>query len=204
MATTKRGRPPSHDREAALAQALNLFWEQGYEATSIADLTTATGMAPPSLYAAFGSKRELFDHVVELYAREYRNFMAEALAEEPTLRQGIERLLLEAATAYTLRDHPHGCLVISAAINCSTPEVSQSLRHMRATGVRRLERVIAAAIERGELAPEADAHTLAVFVGVLMQGMAQQARDGAARKELAALSSLALAGWPWRKSTGDP
>ncbi|MFT3863380.1 MAG: TetR/AcrR family transcriptional regulator [Solirubrobacterales bacterium] len=198
MSTTKRGRPPSHDREEALARALDLFWEQGYEATSIADLTAATGMAPPSLYAAFGSKGGLFEEVVELYAREHRAFMARALAEEPTLRAGIERMLREAAAAYTLPDHPRGCLVISAAVNCDSPEVRESLRRMRATGVRRLQRVIAAAIEAGELGPEADARTLALSVGVLMQGMAQQARDGATRKDLEAVATLAIVGWPWR------
>lgn len=199
----KRGRPPTHDRDAALARALALFWEQGYEATSITDLTAATGMAPPSLYAAFGSKRELFDEVVELYTREYRGFMARALAEEPTLRAGIERMLREAAAAYTLPDRPRGCLVISAATNCASAEVTESLRRLRVDGLQRLEGLIAAAVESGELAPEADPHTLALTVGVLMQGMAQQARDGADRESLIALASLTVAGWPWRAGEAD-
>src|SRR5271163_3660978 len=113
MATTRRGRPPSYSRSAALDQALELFWERGYEATSIADLTAAMGIGAPSLYAAFRSKRELFDEVVALYAETYRGFMARALAEEPNLKAGIERLLREAAGAYTLPGHPHGCLVIN-------------------------------------------------------------------------------------------
>ncbi|GAB3653668.1 TetR/AcrR family transcriptional regulator [Actinocorallia lasiicapitis] len=175
-----------------------LFWERGYEATSIAELTTAMGMGAPSLYAAFGSKRQLFDEVVRSYGRTYHAFMAKALTEEPTLRQGMERLLREAAGEYTRPDRPPGCLVISAAVNCSSPEVEQALRALRTADVEALERLIAAAIDAGELLPGADAHALALFTSVVLQGMAQQARDGATRPELEAVAALALTPWPWR------
>lgn len=66
---TPRGRPRSFDRDAVLQQAMRMFWERGYESTSLADLTSATGLKPPSLYAAFGSKEGLFREAVELYTR---------------------------------------------------------------------------------------------------------------------------------------
>ncbi len=197
MTTTRRGRPPSFSRSAALEQALALFWERGYEATSIADLTAAMGIGAPSLYAAFSSKRELFNEVVALYAQTYRAFMARALAEEPTLEAGIERMLREAAAAYTLPGHPRGCLVIDAATNCSSPEVRRTLRELRNASLERLERRIEVAIEGGELASDADARTLALSTSVLMQGMAHQARDGVERSELEAVAGLAIRAWPW-------
>jgi TetR/AcrR family transcriptional regulator, copper-responsive repressor len=198
MATAQRGRPREFDRSAALDRALTLFWERGYEATSIADLTMAMGVGPPSLYAAFGSKRELFEEVLTRYAKEHRAFMATSLLEEPTLRAGLERMLREAATAYTLPDRPRGCLVISAATNCSSPEVQERLRDLRNSSVDQFERLIRAAIAAGELRDGAEPRVLALATSVLMQGMAQQARDGATREELEATAMLTVAAWPWR------
>jgi TetR/AcrR family transcriptional regulator, copper-responsive repressor len=197
MEATRRGRPREYDRATALERAVLLFWERGYEATSIADLTAAMGIGPPSLYAGFGSKRRLFDEALAAYARDYRGFMARALTEEPTLRRGIARLLREAAGAYTLRGRPRGCLIISAAINCSSGDVQKALRTVRNEGVDQLERVIARSIQAGDLTAGADARALALFASVVMQGMALQARDGASRSELERVADLALSAWPW-------
>lgn len=195
--TRRRGRPAEFDRDTALQQALRLFWERGYEATSIADLTCALGIAAPSLYAAFGNKRELFGHVVTLYDGRYRGFMARALAEEPSLRAGMERMLREAAAAYTRPNMPPGCLIIDAAVNCSSVEVQQLLREIRNRSRDYLEKLIHGAIEAGEVAGGADARALAVYTGAVMQGMAQQARDGASRQELQAAAAVAIRAWPW-------
>ncbi|WP_445056187.1 TetR/AcrR family transcriptional regulator, partial [Streptomyces griseus] len=108
MATKQRGRPRSFDREDALRKATLTFWEQGYEATSIADLTRVMGIAAPSLYAAFGDKRTLFAEVVETYADLFGGFGDRAMAEEPTARRGFARMLREAAAEYTADGRPHG------------------------------------------------------------------------------------------------
>lgn len=195
---TPRGRPREFDRAAALDKALVLFWKRGYEATSMAALTAATGVGAPSLYAAFGSKRELFDEVVQEYGRTHHAFMARALLEEPTFKAGLHRMLREAAEAYTRPGLPRGCLVISAAVNCSTPEVQQALSAQRTGDLDALERLIQAAVDNGELKPGTDARTLAVFISVTLQGMAAQARDGTERSELEAVATLALEVMPWR------
>lgn len=106
MVTGQRGRPRSFDRDAALDKAMLAFWENGYEATSIADLTRALGIGAPSLYAAFGDKRKLFDEVVVVYGGRYADFAGVALAEEPTARAAIGRILREAAEIYTDPAHP--------------------------------------------------------------------------------------------------
>jgi AcrR family transcriptional regulator len=196
-ASKPRGRPRSFDRETALEKALLAFWEHGYEATSVSGLTRVMDIGAPSLYAAFGDKRSLFEEVVREYGRKgYGSFMDRALAEEPTARAAVERMLREAAAVYTEPGHPHGCLIIHAAVNCSTPEVEESLRERRRTNIAAFESRIEADVAAGELPPDIDAAALARHTGAMIQGMSQQARDGASREELEALAEIAMAIWP--------
>jgi AcrR family transcriptional regulator len=195
-ATRPRGRPRSFDRQTALEKALLAFWENGYEATSVADLTRVMGIGAPSLYAAFGDKRSLFEEAVSVYDGRYGSFVDRALAEEPTARAAVERILREAAAIYTAPGRPHGCLVIHAAANCTTPEIEKSLRERRNANIDVLESRIRAGAAAGELPAGTDARALARYVGAVIQGMSQQARDGATREELEALAEVALANWP--------
>jgi AcrR family transcriptional regulator len=191
-----RGRPRSFDRETALEKAILAFWEHGYEATSVSDLTRVMGIGAPSLYAAFGDKRSLFDEVVREYGTKYGSFGARALAEEPTARAAVERTLREAAVEYTAPGHPHGCLVIHAATNCTSPEVEESLRERRNANIAAIESRIKADVAAGELPADTDAAALARHTGAMVQGMSQQARDGATKEELEALAELAMVLWP--------
>ncbi|MFE0416730.1 TetR/AcrR family transcriptional regulator [Streptomyces tendae] len=195
-AARTRGRPRSFDRATALEAALLAFWEHGYEATSVSDLTRVMDIGAPSLYAAFGDKRSLFEEVVQEYGARYGSFGDRALAEEPTARAGVERMLREAAAEYTAPGRPHGCLVIHAAANCSTAEVEESLRERRNANIAAIEGRIAADVDGGVLPPDTDAAALARYTGAMIQGMSQQARDGATRAELEALAEIALAVWP--------
>ncbi|NGO11723.1 TetR/AcrR family transcriptional regulator [Streptomyces sp. HC44] len=191
-----RGRPRSFDRETALEKAILAFWERGYEATSVSDLTKVMGIGAPSLYAAFGDKRSLFGEVVREYGARYGSFGDRALVEEPTARAAVERMLREAAAEYTEPGRPRGCLVIHAATNCTTPEVEESLRERRNANIAAIESRIRAGIAAGELPADVDAAALARHVGAMIQGMSQQARDGATKEELEALAGLALTIWP--------
>ncbi|MFD7063841.1 TetR/AcrR family transcriptional regulator, partial [Streptomyces sp. NPDC059906] len=195
-AARTRGRPRSFDRATALEAALLAFWEHGYEATSVSDLTRVMDIGAPSLYAAFGDKRSLFEEVVQEYGVRYGSFGERALAEEPSARAGIERMLREAAAEYTAPGRPHGCLVIHAAANCSTAEVEESLRERRNANIAAIESRIGADVAEGVLPPDTDAAALARYTGAMIQGMSQQARDGASRAELEALAEIALAVWP--------
>ncbi|MET7477782.1 TetR/AcrR family transcriptional regulator [Streptomyces sp. NPDC005648] len=195
-ASKPRGRPRSFDRETALEKAVMAFWEHGYEATSVSDLTRVMGIGAPSLYAAFGDKRALFDEVVTAYGARYGSFADRALAEEPTARAAVRRALFEAAAEYTAPGRPHGCLVIHAATNCTSPEVEESLRVRRNAGIAAFESRIRAGVAAGELPAGTDARALARHAGAVVQGMSQQARDGASREELEALAEIAMSIWP--------
>ncbi|MFF7294901.1 TetR family transcriptional regulator [Streptomyces sp. NPDC008265] len=196
MVTGQRGRPRSFDRDAALDKAMTAFWERGYEATSIADLTASIGIGAPSLYAAFGDKRKLFDEVVVVYGSRYGDFAAVALAEEPTARAAVERVLREAAEVYTDPAHPRGCMVLSAAVNTTSDEVTEALRERRAANLALFESRIRADVAAGVLPPDTDAPALARYAGAVLQGMSQQSRDGATREELLAVAERALLAWP--------
>ncbi|MFD5318946.1 TetR/AcrR family transcriptional regulator [Streptomyces sp. NPDC127098] len=198
MSGRQRGRPRSFDRETALEKAMRAFWEHGYEGTSVADLTRAMGIGAPSLYAAFGDKKTLFEEATESYVRQYGGFVDRALAEEPTARAAIGRALREAAVEYTVPGRPHGCLVISAVATYSesAEEVAEGLREMRRHNVGAFERRIRQDVDAGLLAQDTDAAALARFAGTVMQGMSQQSRDGASREELLAVVEAAMRCWP--------
>jgi AcrR family transcriptional regulator len=179
-------RPRSFDRDAALEQALLAFWECGYEQTSIADLTRAMGNAAPSLYAAFGDKRALFDEVVGLYGSDPRANVIDALRTEPDARAAVESVLLTAAEKYSADDHPRGCLIITEPM----------LGAQRAETDILLRERIGAAAEAGELAPETDVSALAAYFSAVIAGMSARARDGASRADLTAVALTAMRVWP--------
>jgi AcrR family transcriptional regulator len=193
-----RGRPLSFDRDKALENAMHVFWERGYEAASIAELTAAMGITPPSLYTAFGDKERLFLEAIERYASGPGSGAPRALAEEPTARAAIERLLNEAAEELTRTCHPAGCMVVTAATNCSlsSAHVQAALAKRREASEAGIRARIKQGIRDGELPPDTDAATLANFYTTVFQGMSIQARDGATRANLLAIARTAMRAWP--------
>lgn len=196
--TTTRGRPPGFDRDTVLGEAMLAFWRHGYEGVSIADLTAATGLQASSLYAAFGSKRELFELAVDRYAEEYGAYIVRALDEQPTAYEAVRLMLREAARNQTLPGLPHGCLIIQGATNAPprSADVVASLARRRRMSVTLIQQRISADIDAGRLPPETDARHLAEYVVAVQQGMAQQARDGADRATLEAIAETAMLSWP--------
>src|SRR6478752_7045260 len=114
VATKPTGRPREFDPDEALERALELFWRQGYEGTSLGELTAAMGINRPSLYAAFGNKESLFRKALDRYTDEHMAFIRTAL-EEPTARGAIEALLRGYVASVTNPRTPPGCLTVNGA-----------------------------------------------------------------------------------------
>ncbi|MFI6580941.1 TetR/AcrR family transcriptional regulator [Embleya sp. NPDC050493] len=192
------GRPRGFDREAALDRAVLEFWQHGYEATSVASLTAAMGIKPPSLYAAFGDKRKLFSEAVRRYGVTYGAVAGDVIAAAPDARQAMERVLHALAEAYTEPGHPPGCMVITAAVNCTSAaeEVKAELRAIREASKAVMRARIAADTAAGRLPADTDADGLATYYAAVVQGMSTQAVDGVDRATLERVAALAMRCWP--------
>lgn len=196
MASTTRGRPRSFDRHAVLDKAIRLFWRNGYEATSVRDLTEELGIGAPSLYNAFGDKRRLFAEAIQVYDREYGGFIEAALTEEPTAKQAAARIFAEAPVRYTRRGLPAGCLIVTGDIGTADKEVMAAVRRIRQAKFAAFTDKIRADIAAGELPADTDAEALARYTMSMLSGIAQAARDGVPRAELERVAKIALAAWP--------
>ena len=174
---------------------MRLFWARGYESTSLAELTEALGIAPASLYAAFGSKEGLFYEAVARYGEKYTGFDTAMVAAAPSARALIEAMLQGAAAAFTTDGLPRGCMVISAATNCGpeSADVERALRDQRRANETHLANRLERAVAEGELTAGTDPGALAKFIATVIQGMSIQARDGADRHALLAVVGSALA-----------
>jgi AcrR family transcriptional regulator len=186
----KTGRPLSFDRDAALRAAMLLFWRHGYESTSLADLTHAMGITPPSLYAAYGDKKRLFLAAVDVYANGPQN-AHQIIRQAGSARDAAQGMLMAAAVGYTGADTPPGCLLATGAISCSVSarDVQQALAAIRLGITQALaQRMAAEGVVR--------AHTRAAHVMAVIQGLSTLARDGGTRDELLAVVDMTMAAWP--------
>lgn len=197
IAARPRGRPRSFDRAAALDCAMQLFWKHGYEGTSIHELTTAMGITPPSLYAAFGDKERLFLEAVNQYRSGPGN-ATRAFAEARSSRDAIEGVLMGSAAELTCPSHPPGCMVVLAAMNCSeaSSHLDAALADVRAEAESFFRSAIQRGVDGGEILPDTDVATLAKFYMTVLQGMTIQARDGATREALLDVAKTAMLAWP--------
>lgn len=189
-----RGRPRSFDTEATLARATLTFWERGYAATSMDDLSAATGLNRPSLYGAFGDKHALYLQALKLYTEQSGAAIAAALAGR-SVRDGLLRVYELALQLYYPSDAAaRGCLLIgTAATEAPRDEairqmLGDALRGFTAAFETRLRR----AVDEGELPAGTDAAMRAHLASAVLHSMALRARAGDAREALAALAQAGV------------
>src|SRR5712664_1686226 len=191
----RRGRPRAYQPEIALGKALDLFRKDGFAATSLDDLSAATGMNRPSLYGAFGDKRELYIKSYARYRADARAAMLDIFSDELPIRRRLERIFAVALDIYLSGDAgPRGCFTVMTAASeaVSDPEI----RAMVLEGLHELDKAFTAcfrlAKEKGELPASADATVLAQLASATIHTIAIRARARVARKELEAIVKGAI------------
>jgi len=192
----RRGRPREYDPERALAEAMNVFWRNGYAATSLDDLSAATGLNRPSLYAGFGDKRELYLETLRRYREESRAAAQKLLAEPMPLREFLRRFYEVALDFYfDAEERGRGCYSILSAATQAL--VDPDVREFAAESIRATDALLARQIKRardqGEFFPSADPETLAQLATATLHTLAVRSRAGATRERLTTLADGAIA-----------
>ncbi|WP_156840992.1 TetR/AcrR family transcriptional regulator [Novosphingobium aquimarinum] len=192
-----RGRPREFDPDEALASALRVFWQKGYDGASMAELTEAMGITKPSLYACFGNKEALFRKALDLYERDKLCYVRSAL-EEPTARLVAERMLNGALATHCGDSDPQGCLGVISTMPCGIE--AETIRADVIARRRSSEQAMIArfkqARDEGDLPDHVDPEGLANYLTTVLQGLSVKATSGTDRESLKRIVQTALACWP--------
>jgi AcrR family transcriptional regulator len=191
------GCPREFDLNGALDRAIEVFWRNGYEGSSIADLTEAMGINPPSLYAAFGNKEGLFRQALDRYVEQRAGYWETALAA-PTARGMVEGLLRGCADFLSQKCNPPGCLFVRSAASCSeaTGDIRRALTARRAQAEARVRQRLEQARLDGELPAQLNPADYTRYVLALLEGMCMRATAGAGGEELHKVADMGLQIWP--------
>src|SRR5712675_3318373 len=195
VAAKRRGRPRAYQPEVALGKALDLFRKGGFAATSLDDLSAATGMNRPSLYGASGDKRELYIKSYQRYRADARAAMLDIFRNELPIRQRLQRIYAVALEIYLSGESgPRGCFTVMTA--ASEAVADPDIRAMVLEGLTELDKAFAAcfrlAKEKGELPDSADPVVLAQLASATIHTIAIRARARVPRKELEAIVQGAI------------
>jgi AcrR family transcriptional regulator len=191
----RRGRPRAYDPDAALARAVDAFWDAGFAATSLDDLTAATGMNRPSLYGAFGDKQALYRKALELYQAHTREALAKALGGGDPLRTALRNVYDTAISIYLSGDNgARGCFIIGTAVAQAVTDADT--RVALADTLHEIDDALASRIARahrsGELSADADPAKLAKLACAALYSLAIHARAGEGRSALEAIADAAV------------
>jgi AcrR family transcriptional regulator len=191
--TPKMGRPREFSEKAALDAAMRVFWEKGYEGTSLDDLTQAMGINRSSLYSTFGDKESLFRRVISLYGEQQLTFVSNALGQ-PTARKAIEALWLNTVKFLSDSTHPRGCLSLQGGLTCGTgmEKIKKAMIDWRNSALVPIERRMQRARSESDLPSDVNPKDLARYVLVVMNGLSVQAANGANQAEMNAAVDIAL------------
>lgn len=192
-----RGRPREFDADQALDRAIDVFWRQGYDGTSMSDLTESMGLGAPSIYAAFGNKRELFNKVMDRYMHTRLIRRAEALSLDDPV-EASRRYLEGVVRDGTMPDHPKGCLMVGGALVCSNThrDVADQLTTLRTDVRNDLQQLFTRVAKAGRLPADTDAVTLGAYVATVAEGICVEAAGGASRQSLMKIVDVALSALP--------
>jgi len=195
-----RGRPRSFDTDSALDRALEVFWRNGYQGSSLSELTAAMGISKPSLYAAYGDKESLYLKALERYASLGSTRTKFILESEPDARRAVEAFLRVIAATLTDPALPGGCFIVTGSADCGAsatpPGVESALRSALRQGEERLKLRLQRSKVDGQLPENTTVAELALFFNSLIVGMGVLAKSGAKRAQLDMLIATAMRIWP--------
>jgi AcrR family transcriptional regulator len=189
----KTGRPIGFDKDAALEAAMLLFWQRGYEGTSMADLTQAMGLNPSSIYAAFGDKHALFQLAVKRYMEMRAQYAGKAL-EEPSLEKVVRALFDNTVAFLTTPGHPPTCMTLAGSVGCSLDasparDIMTEIRKQNEVAMR--ERFLQAR-KSGELSKDVNVDDYTRYLSSILAGLSIQAANGSTKAELKRTANMAL------------
>lgn len=196
---TTRGRPRQFDRDQALEIAMRLFRQHGYEGTSVSFLGDKMGINTPSLYAAFGSKEELYQEAVNLYLNKTVMPMIEKMSGSDSAREGLQVFLEECANAFTSQpEGVSGCMILNGDLVYAPTQ--QNRAHNMTARRCFAEDAIRARLERAQQEKQLPEHTdtraLAAYFSVVVQGLSVRSHDQAGLEDLRAVIRVAMQAWP--------
>lgn len=203
--SAKRGRPKSFDEQQALEKAMFLFWENGYIATSISDLTKALGITTPSLYCSFGDKATLFNRCIDYYLTNEACPIIEIMRQAKTAKVAIELLMYDSAKRLVQPDKPAGCMLVTSAIGSAKQveevqlHVSEKRHNYQEIILKRLQQ----GLEEGDIAKGTKLDALADFYITLINGLTVKACDGANLETLNQIVLNAMKAWPVFESSAE-
>lgn len=195
--SAKMGRPREFSEDQAVEAAMRVFWEKGYEGTSLDDLTHAMGINRSSLYSTFGDKESLFRRVISRYGEAQLTFVSDALSQS-SARKAIEALWRNTVRFLSDSTHPRGCLSLQGGLTCGSgmEAVKKAMVDWRKSALAPIEERMHRARNEGDLPARVNPKDLARYVLIVMNGLSVQAANGASQTEMDAAVDIALRSIP--------
>lgn len=174
-----RGRPRTFDRETALRTVMNVFWQYGYEGTSISQLLEATGLKATSLYAAFGDKESLFKEAVKLYIESEASYVWGDQTDDLSTKERIHIMLKQAAASLCNRDTSRGCLLLlgDKGLNPENGNIKNFLGTVRDDLRRELSEKIHQGLEKGDLPEDSNVAASISMIMIFLNGISLEVLD---------------------------
>ena len=196
----ERGRPRTFDTDDALERALEVFWKHGFQDASLRELTQATGLSKPSLYAAFGDKEALYLKALERYVKLLIERHAALLNDEPDGRRAVHGFLHSLARMLADPALPGGCFIINGTADCGGSTIPATVEQALRVAFQGSETMLFERLLRAQrdvqLPADASAAALAALFGSLIAGLAVLAKSGAAESKLKTVIDTAMQVWP--------
>lgn len=196
----KAGRPRQFDKDTAIDVAMNTFWEKGFESTSLADLREVLNLSSASFYAAFGSKKKLFEACIERYAQTCGEMTSYLDDTTVSAREAMQNMLSATIRVQTSSTSPLGCMAVLSGQNCldSNKDVEALSSRVRQETREAMSRCISRAVSQGELPESTDIEAMTMMFDCFVKGISVQARDRISEQSLLNAADCLMQCWPPR------